>query len=352
MVETTGRGIRLAALLITVASLGGFALPLLVANLATYRSPGRELVAFGLLTAITLITGTTLVAKIELNRLRWPLLAATITASVLAVTGVWPDQVMAESEWSYGLIGWFGLLLLLDKSTRGAFVFLGVHVALSLAYVAATGNDVAGFVVVTTVVLSYQVPFVVAMTILRKLAADVEASTRRDEQVRTAEAIADQLHTDRKARYAALAHTAVPLLEKLGAQAPERARYAVEAARMRRLFAEHDDVPDPLVHELRACVELAERRGVAVSLDTCGDHPIPPVEIRRALTDEAMRVLATAERRARVTVLGTPDTVTVSVVAEKSVPVQRIEEGPVTVTCIEDGGRIWVEAVWHRRKSW
>ncbi|GLZ30370.1 hypothetical protein Lesp02_25590 [Lentzea sp. NBRC 105346] len=352
MVETTGRGIRLAALLITVASLGGFALPLLIANLATYRSPDQELVAFGLLTAVTLITGTALARNIELKTTRWLLLAATVVASVLAVTGVHTEQVMSESEWSYGLIGWFGLLLLLDKSTRGTFVFLGAHVALSLTYVAATGNDVAGFVVVTTVVLGYQVPFVVATMILRKLAADVAASAARDEQVRTTEAIADQLHADRKARYAALAHTAVPLLENLGKEPPEKAKYAVEAARMRRLFAEHDDVPDPLVHELRACVELAERRGVVVSLDTCGDHPIPPVEIRRALTNEAMRVLATAEDSARVTVLGTPDTVTVSVVARKSVPVQRIEEGPVTVTCIEDGGRIWVEAVWRRQESW
>jgi hypothetical protein len=43
------------------------------------------------------------------------------------------------------------------------------------------------------------------------------------------------------------------------------------ATQLRRLFAENDDVPDPLVHELSACIDVAERRGLAVSLAVSGE---------------------------------------------------------------------------------
>lgn len=40
-----------------------------------------------------------------------------------------------------------------------------------------------------------------------------------------------------------------------------RLRCGVEGTRMRRLFAEGDAVADPLLNELRACVEVAEHQG-------------------------------------------------------------------------------------------
>ena len=39
---------------------------------------------------------------------------------------------------------------------------------------------------------------------------------------------------------------------------------------MRRLFAETDMVTNPLLHELRHCADIADRKGVVVELDARG----------------------------------------------------------------------------------
>src|SRR4051812_39863509 len=89
---------------------------------------------------------------------------------------------------------------------------------------------------------------------------------------------------------------------------------------MRRLFAEADDVDDPLLHDLRACAALAGRRGAAGGLATPGSWPVLPRELRRGLTDAPLAALATAGLSARVTVVGTPAGVAVSVVTEADAP--------------------------------
>ncbi len=53
--------------------------------------------------------------------------------------------------------------------------------------------------------------------------------------------------------------------------------------------------------------------------------------------------------RARVAVAGTADTVAVSVVADGDVTVLApAEAAGVTVTCQDEGGRLWVETRWRR----
>ena len=93
----------------------------------------------------------------------------------------------------------------------------------------------------------------------------------------TARAAAERVHADRQRRYREIGQAVRELLSDLAAGRLDTAdpqvqrRCAVEAARLRRLIAEHDDTPDPLIHELRACADVAERRGVAVSLHTAGE---------------------------------------------------------------------------------
>ena len=105
-------------------------------------------------------------------------------------------------------------------------------------------------------------------------------------------------------------------------------RCSVEASRLRRLIAEHDDAPSPLVHELRACADMAERRDVAVTLETAGTLPVVPVQVRRALTEAPIHLLAAARTQARVTVLYGADDgeVEVSVVADAA-PTRRLRRG-------------------------
>ena len=87
---------------------------------------------------------------------------------------------------------------------------------------------------------------------------------------------------------------------------------------MRRLIAESDDVPDPLLHELRAAVDLAERNGLPIDLVTIGSPPPLPVETRRRLADPLTAVLAGARDWARLTVVAQPDEVVVSLVTPDS----------------------------------
>jgi hypothetical protein len=144
----------------------------------------------------------------------------------------------------------------------------------------------------------------------------------------------------------------VPLLTGLAAGVLDpadervRTRCAIEAARMRRLFAEHDEVPDPLLHELRACVDTAERRGVTVYLGSCGQRPDVPLRIRRALTEPVLVVLTTTRSHARVTVVGSPVSVTVHAVADGDRP-ELPPSGEVAVSTLALDGRHWVEATWR-----
>ena len=70
-----------------------------------------------------------------------------------------------------------------------------------------------------------------------------------------------------------------------------RIRCAVQAARLRRLLAEGDEVPGSLVHELYASADMAERRGVAGQIETAGALPQVPGPARRVITDAAIAIL-------------------------------------------------------------
>jgi hypothetical protein len=362
-------GLRLATLAIAVTALLGFALPLLLAHPETYRSLTQQVLAFGLLTAVAVLAGVRIVRDRPLGRARWLMVAAVVGAAVLATTGIPADALMSEEEWSYGVIGWFGLLLLVDHGLAATAAFLGAHTAASFAQLALVGqaHEIADLVVVTAIVLGCQLPVLAGAAALRGLVATVSAAASDAERVRTAEAIAEHLHVDRRFRYADLATTCVPLLTDLSTGSAdlrdERVcrRYAVAAARLRRLLAEHDEVVDPLLHELRACVDLADRTGVAVYLGTCGEWPTPPLAARRALTEPTLRIIATATAEVRVTLLGSPGGVTVSVVADARIdePAGGDPEAAtasrggtdgldgVTVSRLVDGSKVWVEATWQ-----
>ena len=146
--------------------------------------------------------------------------------------------------------------------------------------------------------------------------AEAEGAVRRRRQV------AERLHADRRQRYRTVRDAVAPLLAGLAdgtldpADREVRHRCAVEAGRLRRLFAETDDVADPLLHELRACSYIADQRGVVVDLQLTGRLPALDRDVRRALTEAPLLALAGAERRARVTVLGRTDEVAVSVLVD------------------------------------
>nr|CEL21198.1 NanT5 [Kibdelosporangium sp. MJ126-NF4] len=352
-VSRLSRGFRLANLVMVLVVLAGLALPTLLTDAAVYHSFAAQVIAFLTDVVVAAIVGLHIRRERFGDATRWALLVLTVAAYLVATTGVpTSHQVAQETDWSFGVVGWLGLLVLLDRTVLGSVLFLAAVNVFSAGYIVVIGEDVLRFAVGAILVLGFQLAFVAAAAALGRFAASASLAVHDAQRLRTAEAVADQVQADRKARYAGLAETTVPLLDELASGRADlrddgtRARYAVEAARMRRLFAENDDVGDPLVHELKACVDIAERKGVAVHLDTWGEHPVPPVAIRRTLVEPVVRSLATAVATARVTVLGSGNAVTVSVVTDSRVPVGEVGDPPVTVTTTTADGLTWVEATW------
>ncbi|TDC74551.1 hypothetical protein [Streptomyces hainanensis] len=128
-----------------------------------------------------------------------------------------------------------------------------------------------------------------------------------------------------------------------------RRRCAVAAARVRRAFAETDQVEAPLLHELRACADVAERRRVAVDLEVLGDLPEIPRPVRRALTEAPLVALADARTHARVVVVADERGVAVSVVADATRPVSPSSPTDQVTTVHQwEGEDLWIHTRWTR----
>lgn len=348
------RGTRLATVVIALSMQFVLSLTWLLQNLSGYRWPVLEIAGFAVCVAVTGTAGLFLWRHRPLGRARWALLGATGAVWVVNVVDTPPEHLASTAVWSTGPTSWLALALLLDHGFAPiAAVLVGQQVigAGVLAAVAPPERPVVVVLVVLGVTgLGFQLGIAFVNGLLRRIATTAAAAAAERERLRTAETIADQLHRDRRERYAHLG--VVPLLTGIAtgvldpADDQVRRSCALAAARMRRLFAEGDDVPDPLLHELGACVDLAERRGVTVYLGTWGPRPVPPLPVRRALTEPALALVATAASHARVAVIGSPTSVTVSVVTD-GVPPAPPEHGEVAVTQLVHGEQVWLEATWH-----
>ncbi|MEU7900216.1 hypothetical protein AB0B45_46215 [Nonomuraea sp. NPDC049152] len=184
-------------------------------------------------------------------------LAAVVAASSAAPSDRMPDA----ADWSFGLVGWYGVLLLFDLPLG----YLGANLA--LAVVQAVMADTPGLQSMASMALSavsvygFQFAFGLVVHAVPRVAVRASEAAAEEERIRTEDAVADHMHRDHQRRYAALLDTTVPLLVGLGygsldpSDQDTRRRCAHEAARMRRLFAESDDVSDRLLHELREAVD-------------------------------------------------------------------------------------------------
>lgn len=349
------RGLRWAIVAMSLVITYGLDLPkLLSAGPGSYTSLTPQYIAMGTYTLVALWVGVAIWRDTKSTWWRWPLVALVFIVSIMATESVVPELRLGVPHWSEADSAWSLVLLLLDVRP---LVFVGVVVAqyaVTLIQVAIGGDSAvtfSGAVNATVIVMAYQMAVGMIAMVLRGIAVSAAKIARDEEQLRTSEAVAEQLHNDRKDRYAGLADSTAPLLAGLasgdldpGDEYVQRL-CAVDAAKMRRLFAE--GTPDPLLHELRACIELAERNGVSVRFAERGNRPIVPTEARRILTEPAVAVLATAASAARVTVVGTEETVTVSVVSDSPpdvVPDIRLHG--IRMSTLRSGEQIWVEVTW------
>jgi hypothetical protein len=288
------------------------------------------------------------------------LAVAALGASVLAALSYPQGQAVSDVSWAGNTVGWCGVLLLMHRPLRELAVMLAANTAITVVVVAVGGSldrVMAGrLVIVSYATAGVQLLFAVASHRLNDTARRATELSLGRAEVQSRAAVDEALHTGRQRRYRETRERIGPLVRGLADRTldptdPEVRRAAgVEAARLRRLFAETDDSPDPLLHELRACTDLAERRGVDVTFVNVGEPPDVPAEARRALAEVVVLVLASAASRARLTVVADATEVVVSVVADAPANVlddlRRVL--PVSVVDNKDANQLWVEVRWRK----
>jgi hypothetical protein len=230
-------------------------------------------------------------------------------------------------------------------ATLGVQVWDGLHRA-----------DLAGFLAVLVWSTGGQVAVAALVRALDITAGHAAEAARSEHAARERAATAEVVRAARHARWLALQESAVPLVAELAAGTadpgdPEvRVRCAIQAARLRRLLAEGDEVAGPLMHELHASADVAERRGIAVAIETAGLLPQVPSPARRVITDAAIAVLTAARSQARITLAVVAAGIAVSFVADTGSLIQlpAASEG-VAIEQQQDDGILWAEARWNAR---
>jgi len=367
------RGLRIATVGVTAIVLFGYQLPTMIGFLSRYRSGSIEIAMMAVHAAVIALAAVVVVRDRPWGRWRWPVLVIVLIASVTATAAVAPADLVGMPHWSWEMFGWYAVILLMDLPMGWFASVLAAYLIITLAQVILAGQThlriLVGMAITVLLLGSWQLAVARAAVALRQTAEAASRTAAEEEALRTAELVAEQLHRDRQTRYSELAASAVPLLAGLAAgelfpddPVVQRA-CAIEAARMRRLFAESDDVLDPLEHELHACIDLAERRGVTVQLALRGVRPALPRAARRALTEPVIAVLAGASASARITVVGVENEVVVSVIADRSDldPADRVdvvqsdpvepvslasEQGVIQVSWLLGTDGVWLDAIW------
>ena len=280
-----------------------------------------------------------------------------LAASVAASAALPPHGHIGAGDWPLGLVGWHLLLLLLDRVPL-LLTALTAHLTSSIVQFFLAGDTDRGRVGAAAIIVfgavTLQLAVVVFTRVLRRSTRQaIAAAAERDRQaIRVT--VAEQWERGQRAVFAEQLGGVLPLLAGLadGELDPRdsgtRQRCALAATQLRRLFAENDDVPDPLVHEVSACVDVAERRGIEVSLAVSGVAVDVPAAVRRDLTGPVVATLSAAKQRARVSVLRTDEAVRVAVVSDAGTEVAPASSAQVEVETGVYGDHSRMEARWRR----
>ncbi|WP_203906189.1 hypothetical protein [Rhizocola hellebori] len=288
-------------------------------------------------------------------------LLAAVAANAVAIS---PQQNFALAHWGWASFAWFAMLLWWRHPLRWLGAAMLANIAVTFAALVIT-RDLSRIDVARIIMVFYG-----AGAIQLGVAAGgkaLENTARRASQISSAEMVlatnreaAQRIHTDRRRRYRDIGHDVRQLLAGLAASTLDpgaehvQQRCGVQAARLRRLLAEHDDSPSPLLHELRACATNAERNGVAVTLEAVGVEPDLPVKVRRALCEVPIHLLAATRTQARLTVVCTqePIQVDISVVADAgALPQAMPAPAEIEMFASREEELLWVRTRWAPRSS-
>ena len=315
--------------------------------------------AMWLVMALAIAAGSVLVLRGPPGWLpAWTVAVVALAASTAAAAASPAGQMLAVN-WSWGSAGWTGVLMLHRRRFPELASFLAALALATLGVQVWDGLDrtgLAGFLAVLAWSTGGQVAVAAGVRALDVAAGQAAAAARSEDAARERAATAEIIRAARQARRLVLQEGAVPLIAELAAGTADpsdpqvRVRCAVQAARLRRLLAEGDDVSESLVHELHASADVAERRGVAVEIETAGLLPEVPSPARRVITDAAIAILTAARSHARITLAAVAAGIAVSFVADTGVVVRLPAAGEgVAIDHQQDGGILWAEARWNNR---
>jgi hypothetical protein len=337
---------------------------ILVRGWSRFEPAWAALAAWLVLSAVQL-TGSTLLLRSALRgRVAPALTLVALLAGAVAVATYPKGQAIGDISWAANAVGWFGVLLLIQRPIHELAALLSCTVAMTVVALGVSGDLDTPVVWSRLIAQSFttagiQLAFALLTRQLHR-AAQLTTRAARAQADRLARQVAEETrHAERQRRYRYMRDRIAPLLRDLaegrahpGDDAVRRSS-AIEAARLRRLFAETEDAAHPLLHELRACSDVAERRDVDVTFVCYGELPDVPVAVRRRLTEGPLLALASAEVSARVTVVATAGEVTVSVVADAAAPVALHTSGSndTSVMFDEKENLLWLESRWRVPRS-
>ena len=315
--------------------------------------------AMWLVMALAIAAGSVLVLRGALGwRAAWVVALIALAASTAAAAASPAGQMLAVN-WAWGSAGWTGVLVLVRRRFAELAWFLAAVALATLGVQVSDGlnrADLAGFLALLAWSTGGQVAVAAGVRALDLAAGQAATAAASEHAAHERAATAEIIRVARHARWLALQESAVPLVAELAAgtadpgDAQVRVRCAVQAARLRRLLAEGDEVAGSLVHELHASADVAERRGVAVEIETAGALPHVPGPARRVITDAAIAILTAARSRARITLAAVAAGIAVSFVADTGTVVVLPAAGDgVAIEQQEDDGMLWAEARWNSR---
>lgn len=337
----------------------------LVANHEVFRPAWAQTTAFCCLAVVAAIGAAYLLRGRTIPRgMRYWCLGLVLAASATCAFTIPPERIAGAEDWAFGLVGWHALFLLVGQPVRAYAAFWVAHIGITVSAVFLAGvptvSELSAIGVAVISIGGFQLSVAVLARLLHSSALHAATEAAHAADLQTRERIDEEKQRDHKERYDVLAATTVPLLVGLGqgvlSPGDEEVRRlcGIEVARIRRFFAEGDRVSDPLLNELRVCVEVAEQQGIQVNLVSRGQPSVVPVEIRRQLTDPVAVAMGLTRSAARVTLSWTSRAVRVSIVSEDSAEVRgqggdadvRNGSTEVTVNRTTSGTRLLVQAIW------
>ncbi|WP_442930165.1 hypothetical protein [Micromonospora sp. LH3U1] len=360
--HASDRGARIVAVAIALAWHIAIGLPAVLAARAEFAAPAVVLGAWALVALAGAVAGVRLLRGSPLPP--WPLAGLLLAVDAAVFLAVGERQLFAAANWVWGTLGWFFVLALWGRRIAGLVALLSTHALIALVAVLGHGPgpaDVARYVMYVYGTFSLPVAVFVGSAAIVGLARERAAVSAAGHTMAAERDAAERGRRERHERLALASSAAGRVLGELAAgQAnPDdlevQRRCMLAAARLRRLIAESDDVPDPLLHELRAAADLAERNGLPIDLVTIGTPPPLPVEIRRRLADPLTGILADAQGWARLTVVSDSSEVVVSLVTPDregpeatGPPLGEHDDGPVQHLYERDGNIRWAQTRWRR----